>query len=226
MKYDLILFDADGTLYDFDRAENDAFEKTMKRFGVSENLKFLHKEYEKINKAIWKDFEEKKISSVKLRVERFKRFCKSQKLELMPDEISPVYLVYLSQGIDLIDGAVEIVHSIHRKCELALATNGLSDVQRPRFANSELARYFKHIFISEEIGFPKPDKEFFDHIFEKFPDKRSAIIVGDNLTSDIKGGNDFGIDTCWFNPNNRTNDDGIKPTFEIRELKELNEILI
>ena len=132
---------------------------------------------------------------------------------------------YLSQGTHLLEGAEEIVKHFYGKCELALATNGLANVQNPRFAGSDLAKYFQHIFISEEIGFPKPNKEFFKHIFSKLPHKKSAIFIGDNLTSDIKGGNDFGIDTCWFNQNKRINESGIIPTFEISDLLELKRII-
>jgi 2-haloacid dehalogenase len=226
MKYELILFDADGTLFDFDKAEKEAFEKTMNAFGIKDNLTILHQKYEKINKAIWQDFQDKKISSTKLRTERFRIFAENNVLNIVPEEISPAYLTYLSQGIYLLDGAEEVVEYFHGKCEIALATNGLSDVQRPRFAASALSKYFKHIFISEEIGHPKPDKEYFDYIFEKLPDKNSAIIIGDSFSSDIKGGNDFGIDTCWFNPQNLKNDSNILPTYEIHDLAELKGILV
>ncbi len=226
MKYKLVLLDADGTLFDFDTAEKQAFEKTFKQFGINENLERLHKEYEIINMAIWRDFEQKKITSKKLRIERFQRFFAKENLDLDPKVISPIYLKNLSKGTHLLPGAKEIVSFLFGKCELALATNGLADVQNPRFADSDLAKFFEHIFISEEIGHPKPDPEFFEHIFEKLPHKDSTIIIGDNLTSDIKGGNDFGIDTCWFNPNKCTNESGIVPTFEISNLRELRSLLI
>ncbi|MDP8201348.1 MAG: YjjG family noncanonical pyrimidine nucleotidase [Candidatus Tenebribacter burtonii] len=225
MKYKLVLFDADGTLYDFTRTEREAFEKTLRQFGIHENLSHLHKEYEKINLAIWKEFEKKKIDSIKLRLERFSRFFKQEKLSLDPKVISPIYLKYLSEGTHLLDGAEEIVKYFYGKCKLALATNGLADVQNPRFADSRLIKYFKYIFISEEIGSPKPNKKYFQHIFDKLPYKDSAIIIGDNLSSDIKGGSDFGIDTCWFNPNKRINENGVVPTYEISNLVELKKIL-
>ena len=226
MKYNLVLFDADGTLFDFNTAEKQAFEKTFKQFGINENLERLHKEYEIINMAIWRDFEQKKITSEKLRIERFRRFFTQENLLLDPLVFSPIYLKRLSEGTHLLPGAKEIVSFLFGKCELALATNGLADVQNPRFADSDLAKFFQHIFISEEIGHPKPNPEFFEHIFRKLAHKESSIIIGDNLTSDIKGGNDFGIDTCWFNPNKRTNKSGVVPTYEISNLKELRSLLI
>lgn len=226
MKYKLVLFDADGTLFDFDTAEKEAFEKTFKQLGINENLRQLHKEYEIINMAIWRDFEQKKITSKDLRIERFRRFLNKENLQLDPEMISPIYLKHLSEGTHLLPGAKEIVSFLFEKCELALATNGLADVQIPRFANSELAEFFPNIFISEVIGHPKPDNKYFEYVFKKLPYSDSAIIIGDNLTSDIKGGNDFGIDTCWYNPNKRINESGVIPTFEIIDLKELRSILL
>lgn len=225
MKYKLILFDADGTLFDFDKSEKVAFFETMISFGISKNLEDLHRKYEVINKAIWQDFQEKKITSSKLRVERFQRFFQQEKITLDPFMFSPSYLKTLSQKTELLPGAEEIVKYFHGKCEMALATNGLTDVQRPRFSNSTLVEYFPHIFISEEIGFPKPNKEYFNFIFKELPFKKSAIIVGDNLSSDIKGGNDIGIDTCWFNPQRISNQTNIFPTYEINNLIELKGIV-
>ena len=153
MKYELILFDADGTLFDFEKAEKKAFAKTMKHFGVIENLGLLHSEYEKINLAIWQEFQEGKISSENLRTERFQRFFDKNNLKLNPADVSSFYLKRLSEGVDLIPSAEEIIRHFWGKCEFAIATNGLSDVQRPRFAASRLAPYFKHIFISFPFHF-------------------------------------------------------------------------
>jgi len=225
MKYKLVLFDADGTLFDFDTAEREAFEETFKEFGVFEDQERLHKVYEIINMAIWRDFEQKKITSKELRIERFRRFFVKENIQIDPVIFSPFYLKRLSEGTHLLPGAQEIINFLFEKCELALATNGLADVQNPRFAGSELVEYFKHIFISEEIGHPKPDKEFFQYVFQELPYKESSIIIGDSLTSDIKGGNDFGIDTCWFNPNKCTNKSRIIPTYEINDLGDLRSIL-
>ncbi len=225
MKYKLILFDADGTLFDFDSAEKNAFLKTLSSFGVTSKLNELHRSYEKINKAVWQDFQDKKISSLELRTERFRKFFEQAGLKLKAEEISPVYLKNLSMGTDLLPGAEEIVKYFSGKCELALATNGLSDVQRPRFAASKLAPYFQHIFISEEIGHPKPDKEFFDHIFKILPYRDSTIIVGDNFSSDITGGINAGIDTCWFNPDGNNNSTDMEPDFEITDLIDLKQIV-
>jgi len=225
MNYELILFDADGTLYDFKQAELEAFINTMLYFEVKQNLDKLHKLYEVVNHLIWQEFEQKKISSVELRTARFSRFFKKAKLELNPNLVSPFYLAELAKGTHLLDGALEIIQYLDSKVPMAIATNGLADVQIPRFADSKLHGFFEHNFISDQIGHPKPEPEFFEHIFEVYPQKPKTIIIGDNLDSDIKGGNNFGIDTCWYNPKHKENKTGIIPTYEIADLAELKEII-
>jgi len=225
MKFKLILFDADGTLFDFDKAEKEAFNKTMHFFGIDHNPEILHQKYDKVNKAIWREFEQNLIGAAQLRVERFRRFFRQSGIDLDPQEVSPCYLKFLSQGTYLMPEAEEIVRYCAGKAVLALATNGLTDVQRPRFENSIISQYFSHLFISEEIGFPKPGREFFDHIFQHYPFRDSAIIVGDNLSSDIQGGNDAGIVTCWFNPQQQKNTGNIVPTYEIQTLTEIKVII-
>jgi len=223
--YKLILFDADGTLFDFDTAEKTAFSKTMRSFGIKGSLDQLHSEYEQINKALWMEFQQNHISSKELRIKRFRKFFLKQNINLDPIEVSPVYLTNLAAGTDLLPDAEEIVNYCQTRCTIALATNGLTEVQRPRFASSALADYFRHIFISEEIGYPKPTREYFDHIFTQLPFQNSAMIIGDNLSSDIAGGNSAGIDTCWFNPAKIPNNTEIKPDFEICHLSELKKII-
>lgn len=227
MKYKTILFDADGVLFDYRRAELFAFLKTFEFFEIRENLESIHKTYKKINSEIWREFEEKKIASTDLRVERFSRLFKVAHLKLNPAEISKTYLTFLSECSFLNDGAEEIVKYFSGKCELAIITNGLADVQRSRIGNSRLASFFKMLFISEEIGYPKPYKEIFEFVLRelKNKNKKDILLVGDNLVSDIKGGNDFGIDTCWLNLNMWNNKLDIHPTYEINNLLELKKII-
>ena len=139
---------------------------------------------------------------------------------------SAYYLLSLSQSTDLIEGAEDLVKWCSGKFKLGIITNGLTSVQKPRFGKSILNKYFEHYIISEEIGFAKPNSEIFDYSFNKFDhvDKNSAIIIGDNLTSDIKGGNDYGIDTCWINQFG-VSGNSIIPTYEIKDLSELKQIL-
>jgi len=225
MKYDLIIFDADGTLYDFAKTELRAFNLTMQTFGLEDNLEELHQIYKKINQQIWIDFERGKISSSALRTERFERFFNQANLQLDAHKVSEKYLSHLSEGTFLLDGAHRLISQLAGKARLALATNGIADVQIPRIGKSDLADFFPELFISEELGFPKPDIRFFEAMFARIPRFEKAIIVGDNLASDIQGGINAQIDTCWYNPQKNLNELGINPTYVIGELAELLEIV-
>lgn len=144
-----------------------------------------------------------------------------------PDAFSRRYLANLALGTELVEGAEHLVKSLHGRVGLLLITNGLADVQRPRFARSTLGRFFSHVVISEEVGVAKPDPAIFDVAFAKMgtPRKADVLIVGDSLTSDIKGGLDYGIGTCWFNPGKKPNGSGVVPQYEVSELKDLLPLL-
>jgi len=227
MKYELVLFDADGTLFDFDKASEEALKRAMQLFNIDKWNADTWALYKKVNKQIWNEFELKQISAADLKLERFRRFFSALSVtDVEPKDFSDKYLLFLSQGTYLIDGALELVQWCYGKFKLGIITNGLTNVQKPRFNESVLNKYFEHYIISEEIGFAKPHPEIFDYSFEKFnhTDKKSAIIIGDNLTSDIKGGIDYGIDTCWFNALG-ANSDSIIPTYEINKSENLKDIL-
>jgi len=227
MRFKYLLFDADGTLFDYKHAELQAFRNTLMGFHITGNIEELHASYKTINYAIWKDFEEYKISAKELRVERFKRFLAKEQLHHDSKEMSKTYIDNLSEGTMLLDGAKEIINYLHNDYSVSLITNGLADVQYSRIRNSELKDGFDHIFISEEIGFPKPLKEIFEHVFKVlgYPQKEEVLIVGDSFRSDIVGGKNYGIKTCWFNPKQFKNENGFEPDYEIRKLLELKIIL-
>ena len=141
--------------------------------------------------------------------------------------MSKFYINHLAQGTALLAAATEIVEYLNTNYSISIITNGLADVQYARIRLSPLKDAFDHIFVSEEIGFPKPMKEIFDHVFEALgnPDKDEVLIIGDSFPSDIVGGKNYGISTCWFNQKNLANENGFEPDYEIRKLKELKDIL-
>ncbi len=226
MKYSWLFFDADGTLFDFDAAQENAIEKTFSVLNIPFDDAF-HKTYYRINREIWARFEKGEIEQTEIPVQRFKTFFKAIEVQAEPQQASKLYLEYLSHGHQLIDGAERLIKNLKDNFKLLLITNGLKSVQRPRFSNSPITKYFEEIIISEEIGFAKPHKEIFDLTFRKIgnPDKKSVLMIGDNLGSDILGGQNYGIDTCWYNPNNNSSESAIKATFEIESLESLTQIL-
>lgn len=227
MKYSWLLFDADGTLFDFEKSQSKALEKTFDALGIDFQDKY-HPIYRRVNKKIWDQREQDLISFEDVKTKRFEIFFKEINVNADHIQANDVYLNFLSQGSYLLDGAEELVYDTHLKYNLVLLTNGLTSVQKPRFANSPITKHFKEVIISEEVGFSKPGKEIFDLCFKmiNMPQKSEVLMIGDNLTSDILGGFNYKIDTCWFNPAKQKNDLNIKPTYEIFSFEQLRNILI
>lgn len=227
MKYEIIIFDADETLFDFKKSERAAFKNTMLEFNIEYDENYHLKIYQEINTAIWKEFENGLITQKKLKVERFKRL--SDRLNAGFDEIvfAKLYMKHLSYASFLYDDSIDLVESLHKNYRLSIVTNGLKDVQNNRIRRSIIAKYFEDIVISEEVEVSKPNPKIFELALNniKHTDKSKVLIVGDSLTSDIQGGINSGIDTCWFNANKIVNNTGIKPTYKISNLMELKDIL-
>lgn len=226
MKYEVILFDADDTLFDYARAESQALHNAFHYFGMPTGADDYSASYKEINRALWRDLELGLITSQKLRVERFQRLFSAHKLILNAHEFSAAYLRFLGEGTFLMQGAAELCGELAH-CRLAIITNGIKDVQTSRIQGSLLCNTFEQIIISEEAGCQKPERGIFDYAFTKLgiTDKSQVLIVGDSLSSDIQGGVNYGIDTCWFNPLGKPNESGIQPKYEISNLSELLDIV-
>ena len=226
MTYTWLLFDADGTLFDYDRAEQSALKNTFSQLGYPYKQEYLA-EYRKVNHHIWFEFERGEIDQITLRTRRFQLLFQAINIQADPHEFSPRYLENLADGTDLIDGAAETLKLLSGTFNLAIITNGLKEVQRPRFRKSTINRYITETIISDEIGPAKPDPKIFDIAFTCMghPAKDQVLIIGDSLTSDIQGGLNYGIDTCWFNPAGSKNSHQIATTFEIQRLAELPGLL-
>ncbi len=219
MNYKWLLFDLDGTLFDYDKAESIALEKAFNEFN-HEFDPIYNDAYLEINKLLWTDFEQGIITTRKLRVKRFEILFSKLGIKYDPELFSGCYLSYLSKETHLIEGAEIVLNSLFKKTGLALITNGIKEVQRSRLKKSTINKFFSDIIISEEIGAAKPDKLIFNAAFEimNHPLKKDVLIIGDSLSSDVKGGNDFGIDTCWFNPNHKPHESDISAKYEIDKL--------
>ena len=226
-RYTCLLFDADGTLFDYDRAEATALEQAFAELGAEFGPDCL-KTYREINTRVWREFEDGRITADRLRLRRFELLFETLGQPLAPAAFSLIYLRYLARGSQLIEGAHEVVPALRAKYRLALITNGLRDVQRPRLAGSAIRDCFEQVIISEEVGAAKPDPAIFEAAFERLgrPPRASVLLVGDSLTSDIAGGRNYGLDTCWFNPTGTARPADDTSTYEIRHLNELARLLL
>jgi 2-haloacid dehalogenase len=226
IKYRWLLFDADGTLFDYDRAEASALEKTFAEMGRGFEPAYAAT-YRRINQEIWHEFERGRISQKRLRTRRFEQLFEQVGIECDAEGFSARYLRNLAAASQLMEGAEEIVKKLHGRAGLMILTNGLTEVQRPRFSQSSIVSYFHDIVISEEVGAAKPDGRIFDVAFEKMghPRKKDVLMVGDSLTTDIRGGSDYGIDTCWFNPRQKPRNVQVGIQYEIADLKALWDVV-
>jgi putative hydrolase of the HAD superfamily len=226
MKYKWLLFDLDGTLFDYDKGEKIAFQQTFNDFTLNYQDEYL-KIYDSINKDLWKKFELGEIEVSVLKVERFELLLNKIGHKRNAAEFSKKYQTNLSNCTYLLDGVEDLLSEVENCYKMMLITNGLKEVQRPRLKNSNIKNYFSDIVISEEVGSAKPDKKIFDKAFEKMnaPEKSEVLMIGDSLTSDIAGGINYGLDTCWLNSNKQSSN-SFKPSFEINKISELKNILL
>ncbi|EHJ00265.1 HAD superfamily (subfamily IA) hydrolase, TIGR02254 [Clostridium sp. DL-VIII] len=227
MKYEIILFDADETLFDFKKSERQALKNAILDFNIDYDENYHLKIYNEVNTAIWKELEEGLITQEKLKIERFKRF--SDKLNIKFDEVlfSKFYGEHLAKASFLYEDSISLVESLSKDYKLIMVTNGLKYVQDNRIGKSSIAKFFKNIIISEEVGVSKPDPKIFELAVKgiNYTDKSKLLMIGDSLTSDIQGGINFNIDTCWYNPKKLVNKTNFIPTYEIFNLLDLKNIL-
>ena len=227
MKYDVILFDADETLFDFKKSEREAFKNAMLEFGIDYDESYHLQIYQEINTAIWKEFEEGLITQAKLKIERFERLATRLGVTFDAQAFSTSYMKHLADASFLYEGALEFIDSLSKVCTLSIITNGLTDVQTKRIGQSIIAPYFKDIVISETVKVSKPNPKIFELALNNInhQDKTTVLMVGDSLTSDIQGGINFGIDTCWYNSDRLANTKNISPTYEVANFEQLKAII-
>ncbi|MER2261044.1 MAG: YjjG family noncanonical pyrimidine nucleotidase [Psychrobacillus sp.] len=226
MRYDVILFDLDDTLFDFGETERNAFHQLFVEYGLPNGLQDYLSSYKAISKVLWDELEKGSTTLELLKIERFKRLFLEHNLKLDVEAVSHKYIENLGREIHLISGVEEMLASL-AGCRLAILTNGFQIAQHARIKGSPLKDVFEAIITSEEAGYQKPQPAIFEYTFKKLgiTKKSKVLMVGDSLTSDIQGGNQFGIDTCWFNPSQKENTTAILPTYEIENWSQLNGIV-
>lgn len=223
LKYKYLLFDLDHTLLDFDAAEDIALSQLLKEEGV-EDIQTYKDYYVPMNKALWKDLEQKKITKSELINTRFTKLFAHFDVEKDGAYLAERYQFFLSKQGQTFPGVEDLLKKLISKgYKLYAATNGITYIQTGRLEQSGLAPYFKQIFISEQLQTQKPDALFYERIGQQIPgfSKDKTVMIGDSLTADIQGGNNAGIDTIWYNPHHLENHTQAQPTYEVHSYQDL-----
>lgn len=223
-----ILWDVDGTLLDFIAAEKAAIKTLFGEFNLGQCSDEMIKRYSEINKIYWQRLERGEITKQEVLVGRFKEFFKSEGIDIsVVEEFNSLYQLRLGDTIVYHDDSLEIIKSLQGRVRQYVVSNGTVEAQSKKLRLSGLSELVDGIFLSEHIGVEKPNIEFFDKVLEEIKpaDRSSILIVGDSLTSDIQGGNNAGIVTCWYNPLGDKAPDKYRIDYEISDLHQIYEII-
>ena len=227
-RYDLLLCDADDTLFDFKKAEVNAFDEACRKMGFASTPELM-KTYSAINAALWKLLEQGGITQKVLRVRRFEQFLEAiDRQDLDAQEMATVYADALGRQSVPIEGAVEAVARWSKIVPVIIITNGISKIQHGRMNGSEVRHYIRGMVISEEVGAAKPDPKMLEIGMEMagIMDKSRVLMLGDSLSSDIGAAANAGIDACWYNPKKNENTKGLPVRYEITDLDDVDGILL
>ena len=227
-KYKYLLWDIDGTILNFEKAEKRAIRTLFEKFNLGECTDEMLSHYIEINKKYWKLLECGEMEKERILVERFVEFFEKEGIRTdVASEFNKAYQLALGDTIVFNDDALEIIKAQKKNYQIIIVTNGTAIAQKKKLERSGLDKIADNIFISEEVGYEKPSIHFFERVIAKagIDDVSQAVIIGDSLTSDIQGGANAGIDTCWYNPKEEVNDTNLKPTYIIKNLHELCEIV-
>lgn len=226
--FKVILWDVDGTLLNFKAAEKNALKTLFNEFSIGECTDEMIERYSKINEKYWKALERGELSKPEVLRGRFIEWFESEGIGFdRIDEFNAGYQIRLGDTICFCDNAYELVSELRGKILQFAVTNGTVVAQERKLRLSGLDKLFDRIFISDKIGIDKPNVEFFDAVFKEIPDVKrdEIIIVGDSLTSDIRGGNNVGIRCAWYNPDGKKNDTELKIDYELKNLNEIKNII-
>ena len=226
LRYTTLLLDADETLLDFNRTQDQALKETFGRFGLPFHDE-IEKRYKELNQELWAAFERGAITKPELRAQRFRRLFDWMGVEDELAGFEEEYQLALGRGAFLLPNALQVCQNLSRDCRLYIVTNGVEATQHSRLEASGLRPYLTDVFVSEKAGFQKPQKEYLDYVFSRIPafDKSRTLMVGDSLHSDMLGADRAGLDTCWFNPAGKTRESGIRICYEISSLEELYAVI-
>lgn len=223
---DTVLFDLDETLFDFKKAERNAIFDTLSHFGVTPT-EALAERYSEIDLAAWKKLEKGLINRRELRETRFADLFGTLSVSVVPNEAADWYEKALGRGKFYMPGALNLIRTLHGHYRLYIVTNGFRSTQTARLADTEINALFDGVFISEDIGFDKPDVRFFEACFAAIPQfsRDKTVLVGDRIASDIKGAQNAGIRSIWYCPSRETATGGIRPDYTVFDLCEIPALL-
>jgi len=222
-----ILWDVDGTLLDFDAAERAAIKTLFREFDLGECTDERIVRYSEINVSFWKRLEKNELSRPLVLVGRFEQFFGEYGIDTrIASEFNERYQLTLGDTIVYRDDSLNIVKGLKGKVKQYVVSNGTVAAQTKKLERSGFGEWMDGVFLSEELGVEKPNIGFFEKVFSSIrPDDLSEVmIVGDSLTSDIQGGMNAGIKTCWYNPEKRSVPDSYRVDHVIHDLHELAEL--
>ena len=223
MKYQWILFDADETLFHFDAFAG--LQRMFEGYGIHfSKEQFI--EYQLVNKPLWVQYQDNEITAQQLQETRFEEWAK--KVGVTPKAMNSAFMMAMADICTPLDGARELLDSLlANNVKMGIITNGFTELQKIRLEKTEFSHYFELIIISEQVGVAKPDKRIFEHTFSQMGEVNlpGVLMVGDNPDSDVLGGMNVGIDTCWLNATQQACPEGVKPTYTVKNLNELQVLL-
>ncbi len=223
-----ILWDVDGTLLDFHAAEREAIKTLFRRFELGECSDEMLQKYSAINKAYWEHLERGELTKPQILLGRFHDFFALEGIDTsLAPKFNEAYQISLGDTIVYKDNSLEIIKSLRGKVNQYVVSNGTIVAQTKKLRLSGLGELMDGVFLSEEIGVEKPNVEFFNKVFDSISPayKTEILIVGDSLSSDIRGGNNAGILCCWYNPTGAPLTENVRVDYEIRDLREIYGIL-
>ena len=223
MNYRVLLIDLDDTLFHFSASARDALTEVLNRFGLPVTPQCIQ-DYMEINQAWWERFERGEIEKTAIYTGRFAELFDRYGIHLDPAEANAYYKDRLWRHRHFMPGCEALLQRLHPLCEICIITNGTTETQKLRIADSGLGHYFDHVFISEEMGCRKPEKQFFDKIFAVIGEEKrnQAIVLGDSLSSDMQGGRNAGLPTCFYGDPARADD---RCDYVISDLSEFPAVL-
>ncbi len=223
-RYTTLLFDADDTLLDFKKCEAEALKLMMEARGLPFETGDTEL-YSRINQSFWEAYQQGVIEKSEISVGRYKKFFEIKGVNTDAELAAKTYERFLSKQHFVINGVLELLEKLHREYEIYIITNGTDYIQKQRLLDSGITALTDGLFISEIVGAPKPERQYFDYVLKNITeqDKSKVLIVGDSMTSDILGGINAGIDTCWYNPLSKK--PKYTPTYEINSISEISKIL-